>query len=44
MIEFATNFTQALFQLTDHVIASSCDEAYLDVTNGLNLKVLQKKA
>ena len=37
-IEFATNFYEALFELTDHVIGSSCDEAYLDVTNGLNLE------
>jgi nucleotidyltransferase/DNA polymerase involved in DNA repair len=37
-MEFATNFYEALFELTDHVIGSSCDEAYLDVTNGLKLE------
>ena len=37
-VEFATSFYEALFELTDHVIGSSCDEAYLDVTNGLKLE------
>ena len=41
-VEFATSFYEALFELTDHVIGSSCDEAYLDVTNGLKLDAVKE--